>query len=51
MFEVNNKETRTMSMTLLLTSNIFHAFFSSVSTVHFEQVNICWVLERKGIRF
>ena len=27
---------------LLLTLNIFHTFFSSVSIVDFEQVNISW---------
>ena len=35
--------TRVVLMFLLLTLNIFHTFFS-VSTVYFEQVNVCWVL-------
>ena len=40
--KVNNKDTRTTSlMSLLLTLDIFHTFFT-VSTVDFKQVNICW---------
>ena len=33
-------------MSLLLTLNIFHTFFS-VSIVDFEHVNVCWVGFRK----
>ena len=40
MFKVNNKDTRTTSMTLL-TLNIFHTF-SSVSVGDFGQVNVSW---------
>ena len=29
---------------LLLTFNIFHTLFSSVSAVNFEQVNVSWVV-------
>ena len=35
MFKVNNKDTRTTSMTS----------FSSVSIVKFEQVNVCWEIK------
>ena len=37
MFKVNNKRSKTTS----LTSTSFHTFFSSFSIVHFEQVNVC----------
>ena len=36
MFKVNNKKSKTTSMT-----NI--SYLSSVSIVDFEQINICWV--------
>ena len=36
MFKVNNKKSKTTSMT-----NI--SYLSSVSIVDFEQVNICWI--------
>ena len=44
MFKVNNKDTRTtlLALALLLTLSIFH-FFSSVSIIDFEQVNVCWI--------
>ena len=48
MFKVNNKDTRTKSLTidiavvfLLLTLNIFQTF-SSVAIVDFEIVNVYW---------
>ena len=42
MFKVNNKDSRTKSMTFLLTLNIFY-FYSSVSIVNFEKINVWWV--------
>ena len=42
MFKVDNKDTRTTSMTLLLTLSMCWPS-SSVSTVAFEQVNVCLV--------
>ena len=43
MFKVNNKGTRMTSLvSLLLTLNIFHTFFSA-SLVNFEEVNAGWV--------
>ena len=42
MFEVNNKDVVLVS--LLLTLNIFHTLFSSISIVNFEQVNVGWVI-------
>ena len=42
MFKVNNKDaTGVVLVSLLLTSNIFHIFFSA-SIVNFEQVNANW---------
>ena len=46
MFKVNNKDTRTTSLTYLKTSDIFIPF-SSVSIGKFEQVNACW--DRKHV--
>ena len=48
-FEVNNKDTRTTPLSLLLTSNILFAPCSSVSNVNFEQVNACWVVSDTGV--
>ena len=31
-------------VSLLLTLNIFHTLFSSVSIVNFEQLNACWAM-------
>ena len=47
MFKVNNKNTRTMSLndvlvSLFLNLNIFQTFFSSVSIVDFEGINVYW---------
>ena len=43
MFKVNNKGTRMTSLvSLLLTLNIFHTFFSAC-LVNFEEVNAGWV--------
>ena len=39
MFKVNNKDTRCLLVSLLLTLNIFHTLFS---IVNFEQVNADW---------
>ena len=42
MFKVNNKDTRVtslMSLSLLLTLNMFHALVYNISFVEFEQVN------------
>ena len=46
MFKVNNKDTRTTSLTL----NTFQ-LFSSVSIVDFEQVIVCWVMKASNIKF
>ena len=43
LFKVNNKLIDVALVSLLLTLNIFYAFFSSVSIVDLEQVNFCWV--------
>ena len=47
MFRVNNKDTRTTPLSLLLTLNIFHNFFQcfycfSVSVVNFKHVYADW---------
>ena len=45
MFKVNNKNTRPMSLTLLLfflLKKMYFAPFSRVSIVDFEQENISW---------
>ena len=46
MFKVNNKDTRTtpgvILVSLLLTLNIFHTLFFSVSIVNFEHLNADW---------
>ena len=46
MFKVNNKDTRTtpgvILVSLLLTLNIFHTLFFSVSVVNFEHLNADW---------
>ena len=46
MFKVNNKDTRTtpgvVLVSLLLTLNIFHTLFFSVSIVNFEHLNADW---------
>ena len=42
MFKVRNKNNDAILISLLLTLNIFHTF-SSVATVNFEQVNVCWI--------
>ena len=49
MFEVKNKNTRT-KVFLLLTLNIFHTFFSSLSLVDFEQVNFNRVDLQKSVQ-
>ena len=44
MLKVNNKDTSDVVLvSLLLTLNIFHTFFFSVSIVNFVQVNAGWV--------
>ena len=42
MFKVNNKDTRTKSMTL----RTYFTPFSSVFFINFEQVNVSWVTIR-----
>ena len=47
MFKVNNKKHQNdvigvVLVSLLLTLNIFHAFFLQCFIVDFEQVNACW---------
>ena len=42
MFKINNKDTRTKSMTL----RTYFTPFSSVFVVNFEQVNVSWVTIR-----
>ena len=48
MFNVDNKDSRTMSnivlVSLMLTLNIFGSSFS-ISVDDFEQINICWLID------
>ena len=53
MFKVNKKKQQrndfdVVLVFLLLTLNIFHNF-SYVSTVHFEQVNVSWVISKNTL--
>ena len=41
MFKVNNKRSKTTSLTLFIDIDVISHFFSSFSIVHFEQVNVC----------
>ena len=41
MFTVNNKDTRTMSLTFLILNSFHTLFFSCVSVANFEQVIPC----------
>ena len=41
MFKDNNKDTRTTSMTSMFNFEDTSCFFSTVSIVNFEQVNVC----------
>ena len=43
MFKVNNKRSKTTSLTLFIDVDVISHFFSSFSIVHFEQVNVCSV--------
>ena len=45
MFKVNNKNTRTTSMTFFIVNfeHISNITLSSVSTIDFKQVNVSWV--------
>ena len=47
--KVNNKDTGVVLVSLLLTLDIFHTF-SSVSIINFEQVNVCWVENKKAFK-
>ena len=54
MFKVNNKNNEVVNevvlLFLLLTLNIFHNFFGSVSIADYEKVNSSWILSLDAAR-
>ena len=44
MFKVNYKDTRTVFYSLYCLFSTYFEPFSSVTTVDFEQANVCWAL-------
>ena len=46
-----NNDVDVVLMFLLLTLNMFHTFFSTVSIVDFQRVNVSWVLDYMWVFF